>query len=107
MIFSRSMIALMKDDRDNWKKLKDDFHCIHHIFNLETRAKSNLRTNEVLKKLELIPNVYIGDDKFETNDRILNFHPTGGTHWTLYVKAFCFDSYGCPPTNLFNAQIIE
>ena len=89
------------------EETKDDFYCIHHIFKLETRAKSNIRTNEVLKKLEIIPNVYIGDDKFKTNDRIFNFHPIRGTHWTLYVKAYYFDSNGCPPINLFKAYIIE
>ena len=43
------------------------------------------------------------DAKFTTDSRIVNLHPTKGTHWVMFVSEFYFDSYGCPPpTNILN-----
>ena len=37
------------------------------------------------------------DDNFTTTARIVNLHPTKGTHWVMFTNQFYFGSYGCPP----------
>ena len=41
--------------------------------------------------------IYMRDDKFTTPSKIVNLHPSVGTHWVMYTNKYYFDSYGCPP----------
>ena len=41
------------------------------------------------------------------NDGSLIFHPTTGTHWTLYINEYYFDSYGCLPPNVLTTFFNE
>ena len=46
------------------------------------------------------------DDKFTTTARIVNLHPSVGTHWVIFSNQNHSDSYGfAPPVNL-TKQII-
>ena len=46
-------------------------------------------------------NIYLRDGSFSSNIRIVNLHPSKGTHWVLYTHECYFDSYGVtPPKNL-------
>ena len=71
---------------------------------LKNKATSNIKIYEVLKKLGLDSNVgiYLRDGDFLTSYGIVNLHPSRGTHWVLYNKDCCFDSYGCSPPKNFS-----
>ena len=72
-------------------------------YNLENKATSNFKIQEVLKKLNLSNTVgiYMRDDDFNTDIGIVNLHPSKGTHWVCYINRYYFDSYGCaPPENI-------
>ena len=74
-------------------------------YNLENKATSNFKIQEVLKKLNLSNDVgiYMRDDDFNTDIGIVNLHPSKGTHWVCYINKYYFDSYGCaPPENIKN-----
>ena len=72
-------------------------------YNLKNEATSNIKIQEVLKKLNLTSKVriYMRDDNFTTDIGIVNLHPSKGTHWICYIDEYYFDSYGCaPPENI-------
>ena len=66
---------------------------------LKNNATSNIKINEVLKKIGLDSKVgfYLRDGDFLTSYGIVNLHPSRGTQWVSYIKDCYFDSYGCPP----------
>ena len=68
--------------------------------NLKNKTTSNIKTYEVLKKIELDSKmeIYLRDGPFSTIIGIVNSHPSKGTHWIYYKNENCFDSYGvvCP-----------
>ena len=68
-------------------------------YNLKNEATSNIKIQEVLKKLNLSNTVgiFLRDDDFNTDIGIVNLHPYRGSHWVCYIGRFYFDSFGCPP----------
>ena len=71
-------------------------------YGLKNEATSNLKIKEILNELDVPAGIYMRDDKFTTTSSgsfagIVNLHPTKGTHWVMFINAFYFDSYGCPP----------
>ena len=44
---------------------------------------------------------------FESDIRIVNLHPTKGTHWVVYKIESYFDSYGHSPPNILSKFIIK
>ena len=78
------------------------FNDFVHKHNLKDKATSNIKIYEMLKNIGLDSKVDVNlrDGIFSTNYGIVNLHPSRGTHWVLYIKDCCFDSYGCrPPQN--------
>ena len=76
------------------------FNDFVHKYNLKNKAISNIKLNEVLKKIGLDSKkrIYVRDGPFLTNIGIVNSHPSKGTHWVCYVIENYFNSYGyvCP-----------
>ena len=68
--------------------------------NLKNKATSNIKQYEVLKKIGLDSKVGINlrDGSFSIDIRIVNLHPSKGTHWVCFINENYFDSYGvvCP-----------
>ena len=68
--------------------------------NLKNKATSNIKTYEILKKIELYSKVgiYLRDGPFESDIGIVNLHPSKGTHPVCYKNDNFCDSYGvvCP-----------
>ena len=52
-------------------------------FNLKNQAASKIKIREVLKELGLKTHNLKRGSKVKTICRILNLHPTRGTHWIL------------------------
>ena len=73
-----------------------------HKHDLENKAISNLKIQQVLSSLSLKDVwIYLGDGPFSTDSGIVNLHPSKGTHWVLYINENYFDAYGCThPQNL-------
>ena len=76
------------------------FNDFVHKHNLQSKATSNLKLYEVLKKIGLDKKVgiYLRDGPFSIDIGIVNLHPSKGTHWVCYINEIYFDSYGvvCP-----------
>ena len=66
-------------------------------YNLKNKATSNIKIYEVLKNIGLDTKVgiYLRDASFSTDIRIVNLHPSKGTHWVCYINENYFDIYGC------------
>ena len=67
--------------------------------NLENKATSNIKIQQVLSSLSLnIVGIYLRDGPFKSDIGIVNLHPSKGTHWVTYMNENYFDSYGvvCP-----------
>ena len=66
-------------------------------FNLKNKATSNIKIQEVLKKMGLDSEVgvYLRDGPFGSDIGIVNLHPFRGSHWVCYINEIYFDSYGC------------
>ena len=63
---------------------------------LKNKATSNIKIQQILNSIGLNNvGIYLGDGPFESDIRIVNLHPSKGTHWTCYVNENYFDSYGC------------
>ena len=77
--------------------------------NLKNKATSNIKIHEVLKKMGLDSKVgiYLRDGIFESDIGIVNFHPSKGTHWVVYIDENYFDSYGCAPPKKLSKFIIK
>ena len=73
------------------------FNGFVHKYSLKNNATSNLKLNEVLKKIGLDSKVgiFLRDGPFSTDIGIVNLHPSKGTHWVCYINENYFDSYGC------------
>ena len=71
--------------------------------NLKNKGTSIIKIYEVLKNIGLDTKVGINlrDGPFSTDIGIVNLHPSKGTHWVLYFKDCCFDSFGCRPPKKF------
>ena len=75
------------------------FNDFVHKHELKSKATSNIKRYEVLKKigLDLKVGMYLGEGHVSTNHGKVTLHPSRGTHWVCYIKGCYFDSYGCPP----------
>ena len=62
-----------------------------------------MKIYDVLKKIGLDSKVgiYLRDGNFQSTHRIINLHPSKGTHWVFYIEDCYFDLYGCPPPKKF------
>ena len=79
----------------------------NHKYNLKNKATSNTKRQQILSTIPLRDIViYLRDGPFESDIRIVNLHPTKGTHWVVYLNQKYFESYGCsPPQKLFKLII--
>ena len=65
-------------------------------YNLKNKATSNIKIQQVLSSLSLNDvGIYLRDGPFKIDVRIVNLHPSKGTHWVCYINENYFDSYGC------------
>ena len=78
-------------------------------YNLKNKATSNIKIYEVLKIIGLDTKlkIYLRDGPFSTDIRIVNLHPSKGTHWDCYINEKYFDSYGCSPPKKLSKFIIK
>ena len=78
-------------------------------FVLKSKATSNIKIYEVLKKIGLDSKVGIclRDGSFSSDVGIVNLHPSKGTHWVCYINENYFDSYGCSPPKKLSKFIIK
>ena len=88
------------------------FEEFNNKFDIDNKAMSNIRIEDIGKDICLIPieivmrdqkPVSIKDPKFNI---IANLHPTDGTHWVLVIKReggpiYYFDSFGVETPQLF------
>ena len=68
-------------------------------FDLKYKATSNIKIQNVLTSIGLDNvNIYLRDGPFSSDIRIVNLHPSKGSHWVCYINESYFDSYGviCP-----------
>ena len=68
-------------------------------YNLKNETTSNIKIQKVFSSLGLNDiGIYLRDGPFESDNGIVNLHPTRGTHWVCYINENFFDSYGvvCP-----------
>ena len=68
-------------------------------YKLKNKATSNLKIQQVLDSIGLKNvGIYLRDGPFSTDIRIVNLHPSKGSHWICYINENYFDSYGvvCP-----------
>ena len=76
--------------------------------NLKNKATSNIKIQQILSSLSLNDiGVYLRDGPFESDIRIVNLHPSKGTHWVLYIHGSYFDSYGITPPKKLSKFIIK
>ena len=65
-------------------------------YNLKNKATSDIKLQQVLCSTGLNNvGMYLRDEPFESDLRIVNLHPTKRTHWVYYINENYFDSYGC------------
>ena len=78
------------------------FNYLVQKYKLKNKATSNMKIQQFLCSFGLnILGLYLGDGPFESDIRIVNLHPSKGTHWFVSINEKRFDSYGCsPPQNL-------
>ena len=56
-------------------------------YNLKNRATSNIKMQQVLPSLFLKDvGIYLRDEPFSTDVRLVNLHPSKGTHWVIYIN---------------------
>ena len=51
--------------------------------------------------------IHLRDRPFSSDVRIINFHPTKGTHWIAYINENFFGSYGYAPPQKFSKFTIK
>ena len=80
------------------------FNDFVHRYNLKKKATSNTKHCQVFSYLTLKDvGTYLKDGPFSGDIRVVNLHPSKGTHWVCYINENFFDSYGCaPPQKLTN-----
>ena len=73
-----------------------------HKYILKNQATSNVKIQQVLSFLSLNDIViYLQDGQFSSVVGIVNFHPSKGTNWVLYINEIHFDSDGCAPPKIY------
>ena len=77
-------------------------------YNLRNKATSNIKIQKVLNSIGLDKiNIYLTDGPFSSDIRIVNLHPSKGTHWLFHLNENYFDSYGCAPSKKLSEIIIK
>ena len=68
-------------------------------YNLKKKATSNIKLQQMLKRLGLHfkVSVFVRNGIFSTNSGILNLQHSKGSHWVCYIGDSYFDSYWCSP----------
>ena len=63
------------------------FNDFVHEHNLKNKATSNIKIQQVLCSIG-VDNVgiYLRDEHFSTDIRLVNLHPLKGTHWVTYIN---------------------
>ena len=63
-----------------------------HENKLENKTESNIKVYEVLKNMGLDSKggIQLRDGPFSTDIRIVNLHPTKGSHWVFLYKQKLF-----------------
>ena len=62
---------------------------------LKNKATSNIKIKQILSSLFLNDvGIYLRDGPFSSDIRIVNIHPSKGTHWICSINENYFDSYG-------------
>ena len=68
-------------------------------YNLKSKATSNVKIYEVLKKI--VPDskvgIYLRDGPYSSDIGVANLYPSNKTHWVCYINENNFDSYGLVP----------
>ena len=72
-------------------------------YHLKNKATSNIKSQQVISSLGSSEiGIYLRVGPFQSDEGIVNLHPTKGTHWVCYINENWFDSYGVVcPKNLF------
>ena len=71
-----------------------------HNYRSKNEATSNMKIQQILLPLCWRDvRIYLRDRPFTTDVRIVNLHPTEGTHWVAYSREKYSDSYGCSLPN--------
>ena len=66
------------------------------IYNLNKKATSNIKTQQVLDSIRLNNvGIYLRDGPFSSDIGRVNLHRTKGSQWVCYTNENYFDSYGC------------
>ena len=77
-------------------------------FSLKNKATSNIRIQQIVCSIGLNDvGIYLRDGSFESDIRIVNLHPSKGTHWICYINENYFDCYGCAPPQKLSKFIIK
>ena len=77
-------------------------------YNLKNKATSNIKIQQVLSFLSLNDvGIYLRDEPFSSDIRIVLLHTSKGTHWVCYIGENYFDSYGCAPPPKLTKFIIK
>ena len=77
-------------------------------FKLTDKATSNIKLQEVLDSIGLVNvGTYLRDGPFESDIRIVDLHPSKGSHWVCYINENYFYSYGCVPPKKLSKIIIK
>ena len=65
-------------------------------YHLKNKAKSSIKSQNIVSSLSLNDvRIFPKDGPFNPDKRIVNSHPSKGTHWVTYKNQNDFDSYGC------------
>ena len=68
----------------------------------------NLKKQQILNSIGLDNvGIYLRDGPFSTEIRIVNLHPSKGTHWVCYINENYYDSFGVVCPKNFSRYIIK
>ena len=63
------------------------FNDFVHKNNLKNKATSNIKIQQILSSLSLDDiGIYLRDGPFKSDIKIVNLHPSKGTHWACYIN---------------------
>ena len=77
------------------------FNDFIHKYKLKNKATSSIKFYQILCSIGLSDvGIFSGDGPIQSHIVIVNWHPSKGTHWAVYINQNYFDSYGCAPGKL-------
>ena len=84
------------------------FNDFVHKYKLKTKAKSNIKKQQVLSSLGLSDvGISSRDGPFSSDIGIVNLYLSKGTQWVGYINETYSDSYDCAPPNKLSKFIIK